>query len=121
MPLYEFKCRDCDHGWEDRIAWKAPLPDCPECGSAEIRKVYHAAALVFKGSGWHCTDYSSNGSKLAANGNGNGKSHSESGGSDSSSSTSTSTNESSGSAATPASPAKSESSAKSESPAKSDT
>jgi len=70
MPLYEFRCRDCDHGWETRMEWKAPQPDCPDCGSENVRKVYHAAALVFKGSGWHVNDYKSSskngGSKPAA-------------------------------------------------------
>ncbi|MCC7491833.1 MAG: zinc ribbon domain-containing protein [Fimbriimonadaceae bacterium] len=61
MPLYEFKCRECEHTFEVRQEWKAPLPACAACGSAEVRKVYHAAALVFKGSGWHVNDYSKSG------------------------------------------------------------
>jgi putative FmdB family regulatory protein len=68
MPVYELKCRECEHDWETRLEWKAPLPACPECGSEEVRKVYHAAALIFKGSGWHCNDYAKNGAKKASNG-----------------------------------------------------
>ena len=63
MPLYELKCRDCDHNWDVRQEYKAPLPDCPACGSDSVRKVLHAAALVFKGSGWHVNDYGKNGAK----------------------------------------------------------
>lgn len=73
MPLYELKCHDCEHVWETRIAYKAPLPECPECGGADVRKVYHPAALIFKGSGWHVTDYGRNGAKRSSNGSTNGK------------------------------------------------
>ena len=97
MPLYEFRCRDCDHGWETRMEWKAPLPDCPDCGSENVRKVFHAAALVFKGSGWHVNDYKSS-SK-----NGGSKPVSVGEGSDSAGSCSTDSKE------CPTCPAKSES------------
>ena len=70
------------------MEWKAPLPDCPGCGSENVRKVFHAAALVFKGSGWHVNDYKSSsrngGSKPATSGEGG-----ESGSSESSNSAST--------------------------------
>lgn len=68
MPLYEFKCRECDHTFEVRQGWKDPFPACPSC-DGEVRKVFHPAALVFKGSGWHVNDYAksggSNGSAVA--------------------------------------------------------
>lgn len=60
MPLYEFKCRQCEHVFEVRQAWKDPLPECPEC-HGEVRKVLQAPALVFKGSGWHVNDYGKTG------------------------------------------------------------
>lgn len=87
MPLYEFKCRACDHNWEARVEWKAPYPACPECESAEVKKVYHPVGLVFKGSGWHVNDYGKNGAKASITGNGKKAESSDS----SSSSTSTTT------------------------------
>ncbi len=89
MPLYEYQCRACDQVYEVRHEWKAPAPPCPECGSADVKKVLHAAALVFKGSGWHVNDYGKHGA------NGGGKSRSngsapESKSSDSSASTASS-------------------------------
>ena len=87
MPLYEFKCRDCEEVFEVRQEWKAPFPPCPQCGSGEVKKVLHAAALVFKGSGWHVNDYAKSGARSS---NGNGKAASESNGTSSSSSSSTS-------------------------------
>lgn len=65
MPLYECKCRACDHNWEERREWKAPMPACPSCAADDVRKVFHAAAIVFKGSGWHVNDYSSTGRRGA--------------------------------------------------------
>ncbi|NUQ01467.1 MAG: zinc ribbon domain-containing protein [Armatimonadetes bacterium] len=70
MPLYEFKCRDCEEVFEVRQEWKAPTPDCPSCGSGDVKKVYHAAALIFKGSGWHVNDYGKSGAKPAGSSNG---------------------------------------------------
>ena len=96
MPLYEFKCRECEHTFEVRQAWKDPFPDCPEC-AGEVKKVFHPAALVFKGSGWHVNDYgksgpvngsSTNGAKEAAEKAADKSSSSSSSSSDSSSSSS---------------------------------
>ncbi len=105
MPLYEFRCRDCDHGWETRMEWKAPLPDCPDCGSENVRKVFHAAALVFKGSGWHVNDYKSS----SRNGGSKPATSSEGGESSSSSSDSSSSSTSSESKDTGSSTAKADS------------
>lgn len=66
MPLYEYKCRQCEHNWEVRQAYRAPAPDCPACGSTDVRKVFHPAALVFKGSGWHVNDYGKNGPRTSS-------------------------------------------------------
>ncbi len=67
MPLYEFKCRECEHTFELRQAWKDPFPTCPEC-HGEVKKIFHAAALVFKGSGWHINDYAKSGGANGSNG-----------------------------------------------------
>ena len=56
MPTYEYQCKTCGHHFErvHRFA-DAPLTECPECGG-QIRRVIHAAGIVFKGSGWYITD-----------------------------------------------------------------
>jgi putative FmdB family regulatory protein len=86
MPLYEFVCKDCETTWEVRMPYKDPLPNCPECDSSEVRKVYQPAALIFKGSGWHVNDYASSksGSNSAPK---NGKSEDSGSGSSSASET----------------------------------
>jgi len=58
MPVYEYRCKSCgktheiEHGFND----KRPT-ECPTCGG-ELVRVFHPIGLVFKGSGFHKTDYS---------------------------------------------------------------
>lgn len=64
MPTYEYKCRDCDRQFEvtQRMS-DAPLGECPDCGGAVKRLIGAGAGIIFKGSGFYCTDYRSEGYK----------------------------------------------------------
>ena|SRR5438105_9254114 len=61
MPTYEYRCKSCgktheiEHGFHD----KRPT-ECPSCGG-ELVRVFHPIGLVFKGSGFHKTDYGGGG------------------------------------------------------------
>jgi len=56
MPTYEYACKQCGHRFETVQSMKdEPLKTCPTCGG-ELRRVLHAAGLVFKGSGFYATD-----------------------------------------------------------------
>lgn len=56
MPLYEYACTICDHHFDIRHgANEKPTLHCPEC-QGEVRKVFHASGIIFKGSGWYITD-----------------------------------------------------------------
>lgn len=75
MPVYAYRCRECEHYFEkyQRMS-DAPLSDCPSCHGS-VRRVINQVGVVFKGSGFYITD-NRNGS--AANGrngavNGSGK------------------------------------------------
>jgi putative FmdB family regulatory protein len=59
MPTYEYVCKDCGHELEAFQSIKAdPLSDCPECEQPALkRKIGAGSALIFKGSGFYCTDY----------------------------------------------------------------
>lgn len=61
MPTYENRCKSCGFKWEvrQRIT-EPPVTHCPECGekSAE-RLVSGGAAILFRGTGFYCTDYRS--------------------------------------------------------------
>lgn len=56
MPTYEYACRDCGEHVEVVQSFKdAPLTTCGICGGA-LRKVFSAAGIIFKGSGYYVTD-----------------------------------------------------------------
>lgn len=40
---------------------ESPLKDCPECESANLRKLVTAAAFRLKGTGWYETDFKGGG------------------------------------------------------------
>ena len=59
MPTYEYACRACGEHLEVVQSFSDDaLTVCEACGG-ELRKVFSAAGLIFKGSGWHIKDYSS--------------------------------------------------------------
>ena len=65
MPTYEYACRSCEEHLEVVQSFSDdPLTVCEGCGG-ELRKVFSAAGLIFKGSGWHIKDYSSSGGSAA--------------------------------------------------------
>ena len=66
MPLYEYRCRQCERLF-DRLERASEPKDgtCPDCGGAAAR-LLGAPALQFKGSGWYVNDYGKgNGSQPA--------------------------------------------------------
>ncbi len=56
MPTYEYECTACGQHVEvfQRIT-EDPLTTCGVCGGP-LRKVFHPAGIVFKGSGFYATD-----------------------------------------------------------------
>jgi putative FmdB family regulatory protein len=56
MPIYEYRCTRCHHDFEIFQPVGDPVPGCPQCGG-DVRKVYSSVGLIFKGSGFHSTDY----------------------------------------------------------------
>lgn len=56
MPTYEYECTSCGQHIEvfQRISEDA-LTTCGVCGGT-LRKVFHPAGIVFKGSGFYATD-----------------------------------------------------------------
>ena len=57
MPAYDYRCTACSTRFE--VIRKVGDNDevmCPECGS-ETKRVFTPVGVVFKGSGFHNTDY----------------------------------------------------------------
>lgn len=67
MPIYQYKCTDCDHKLEALQKMSDPrLTDCPVCHKPSLRKQLTAAAFKLKGSGWYETDFKNSGAKPTA-------------------------------------------------------
>ncbi len=95
MPTYQYACNDC--GEQLEVVQKFTddaLTVCPSC-EGNLRKVFSAVGIVFKGSGFYRTDNrSSSGTSAAAassSGSSGAKSGEKSGESKSSSESSSST------------------------------
>ncbi|NIR00872.1 MAG: hypothetical protein GTN78_11835 [Gemmatimonadales bacterium] len=57
MPVYEYVCVECGHHFERyrRVTGRPPRC-CPKC-RGRVRKVFRPVGIIFKGSGFHVTDY----------------------------------------------------------------
>ena len=56
MPTYEYTCKNCGETIEVFQSFNArPLKKHDACGG-ELKKVFHARGVVFKGSGFYKTD-----------------------------------------------------------------
>jgi putative FmdB family regulatory protein len=66
MPTYEYECTACGQHIEvfQRFS-EDPLTTCGVCGGM-LRKVFHPAGIVFKGSGFYATDSRAKASSGAA-------------------------------------------------------
>jgi len=59
MPRYDYRCAPCDTSFEitRSINDRGPVT-CPSCG-IPARRIFSPVGVVFKGSGFHSTDYPS--------------------------------------------------------------
>jgi putative FmdB family regulatory protein len=57
MPTYDYKCDACGDAFEVFQSMNdEPLSVCEKCGGS-IRRVFSAAGIIFKGSGFYVNDY----------------------------------------------------------------
>ncbi|HLW22504.1 MAG TPA: FmdB family zinc ribbon protein [Sphaerochaetaceae bacterium] len=56
MPTYEYACDSCNHQFEAMQSMSdEPLTECPQC-SGKVRRMFGLSSVIFKGSGFYCTD-----------------------------------------------------------------
>ena len=59
MPRYEYECTLCHERFDKKQGFDdKPVANCPHCKGL-AQRVFHAVPIVFKGSGYSCTDNSS--------------------------------------------------------------
>ena len=57
MPIYEYRCLDCDHEFERMQKFSdPPLQACPIC-EGTVQKLISRSTFHLKGDGWYVTDY----------------------------------------------------------------
>ncbi len=58
MPSYDFSCSVCGARFEQQIPFQGNrgAVTCPN-GHSQVRRIYTAPSVVFKGSGWYVTDH----------------------------------------------------------------
>ena len=72
MPTYVYGCDACGHQFEQFQKFSdEPIRICPLCAK-NVRRIFQPAGIVFKGSGWHITDYKRS-TNNGSNGNGESK------------------------------------------------
>jgi putative FmdB family regulatory protein len=60
LPTYEYRCRRCGHQFELFHGIKERVrPRCPKCRGLTVRVPAGGVGLLFRGSGFHITDYRS--------------------------------------------------------------
>ena len=98
MPTYQYACKEpaCGHRFEAVQSFSDdPIAICPVC-EGQVRKVFSAVGVVFKGSGFYRTDSREN-AKSSNGSSPNGSSSNGSGEKKSETASSSSSGESSGS------------------------
>ena len=68
MPTYDYECGSCGHAFELFQPMSAsPVRKCPSCGKLKVRRLIGiGAGVIFKGSGFYCTDYRGDSYRQAA-------------------------------------------------------
>jgi putative FmdB family regulatory protein len=56
MPIYEYRCSRCHYQFETVHGVGETVDRCERCGGP-VRRVFSPPALIFKGPGFHVTDY----------------------------------------------------------------
>ena len=49
MPIYEYRCGDCDRHFERYVATTAAAASCPSCGSAHVKRMLSLFSMKSEG------------------------------------------------------------------------
>ena len=49
MPLYDYRCEVCGEPFQTRHGFNDPVPACPHCGEATVKRLIVSAPTVARG------------------------------------------------------------------------
>ena len=56
VPTYHYRCKNCGYDFTEQQSFEDdPITVCPQCGQEQVRKVYSAVPIEFKGHGFYRT------------------------------------------------------------------
>ena len=56
---YHYRCKNCGYDFTEQQSFNDdPITVCPKCSQEQVRKVYSAVPIEFKGHGFYRTDKS---------------------------------------------------------------
>ncbi|KFI92653.1 type I antifreeze protein [Bifidobacterium saguini DSM 23967] len=59
LPTYHYRCKNCGYDFTEQQSFSDdPITVCPKCAQEQVRKVYSAVPIEFKGHGFYRTDKS---------------------------------------------------------------
>jgi len=62
MPVYAYRCSQCDHEKDVLQKINDPeLTECPQCLTSSFAKKLTAPGFMLKGNGWYATDFKNGG------------------------------------------------------------
>jgi putative FmdB family regulatory protein len=55
VPVYEYRCEECEAQFEELVRATAEPPPCPACASQEVTRLYSSFGTKWKPSivNWH--------------------------------------------------------------------
>ena len=74
MPIYEYESPECLSHFEEKQSYDdPPVAICPRCRH-KARRIFQAAPIIFKGSGFYITDHRDSSSSSSTSAPSSGKS-----------------------------------------------
>jgi len=57
VPIYEYQCTTCGAVTDIKHGFKESVSEpCSQCGGTDLKRLFNAASIVFKGSGFYVND-----------------------------------------------------------------
>jgi putative FmdB family regulatory protein len=49
MPIYDYRCESCGEAFSAKHGFDDPIPVCPACGQAQVKRIITSAPAIARG------------------------------------------------------------------------